>query len=162
MPRKTKSVPSKAPEPSRPEGRPTKYEASYCDSLLSHMALGYSFESFAGRIGVHRDTLYEWLKHHPEFSDAKKVGTEKSRLIWEGMGLRAASGNAPKGFNAAVYIFTMKNKFKWTDRVELSSDPENPMGVSPIERQKIDDILGNVSSIIEEVRAFRDADNATA
>lgn len=113
-------------------GRPTAYDPKYCDELVAHMAGGLSFESFAGTISVGRATLYNWTKAHAEFLDAKNIGTERSRLWWEKVGRAAASGQKVPGFdhkhfNPAVYIFTMKNCFKWTDRVEHTGDPDRPI-----------------------------------
>lgn len=95
--------------------RPSLYKKKYCDELLAHMSEGFSFENFAGLIGVHRDTLYEWTKAHPEFSDAKKRGLDLSLLFWERLGIRAASGEL-KGINPAIFIFTLKNRFGWKDQ----------------------------------------------
>lgn len=95
------------------------------------MEKGFSFESFAGRLRVSRDTIYEWASVHEEFSDAKKAGTELSRLFWENIGVRAASGDTPHNFVSSVYIFTMKNKFKWRDRVEVLD--ENPSKTEPVQ-----------------------------
>ena len=49
-------------------GRPTKYDPKYCEEVIEFMAKGFSFEAFAGHIGAHKDTLYEWVKKYPEFS----------------------------------------------------------------------------------------------
>lgn len=100
-------------------GRPSLYKPEYCKALIDHLASGLSFESFAATIDVNRDTLYEWEKVHPAFSDARKIGTEKSLIFWEKMGLTGALGKI-KGFQPAVYIFTMKNRFRWTDRQETT------------------------------------------
>ena len=31
-------------------GRPTDYKKEYCELLIEHMAAGFSFESFAGKL----------------------------------------------------------------------------------------------------------------
>jgi hypothetical protein len=112
-----------------PGGRPTKYDSKYCDMVIDHMAKGLSFESFAGVIEVSRDSLYEWAKQHREFSDAKKIGTSKSLLYWEQLGLDGATGNNSNGvyyFSASTWIFSMKNRFRWSDRHELSVEEVKP------------------------------------
>lgn len=80
------------------------------------MKQGFSFESFGAEIGVHRDTLYEWVVKHAAFSDAKKLGTLHSMKHWEHEGMRGMWKG--KAFNAAVWIFNMRNRFGWTDKVE--------------------------------------------
>jgi len=127
-PKKSKAVPAAVPDVPRPPGRPSTYRPEHCPALEDHMEKGYSFESFAGTIGVHRDTLYAWEKSHIEFSDAKKVGIEKGRLFWERLSILAAAGKI-KGFNATVWIFTMKNRFEWRDKVEHSGDDAKPIRV---------------------------------
>ena len=114
-------------------GRPTTYEDRFCDLLIDHMTKGYSFESFAAITDTCKDTLYEWVKVHPEFSDAKKRATDKSRLFWEKVGIenivnietmeKDESGSftaVKKSLNSAAWIFNMKNRFKddWKDKHE--------------------------------------------
>lgn len=117
----------------KPVGRPDKYKPEYCQQLVDHMATGMSFESFAANIGVHWDTLYEWCKVHPEFSEAKKEGKCLELKVWENLALCAASGMAPKSKtfmgkvnpqNAAVLIFSLKNKFPklYRDKTEIEAD----------------------------------------
>lgn len=84
------------------------------------MAAGFSYESFAGLIGVCRDTLYHWETIHPIFSDSKKLGKARMLLYFEQMGLDAMKGRF-QGFSAATYIFTMKNKCHWVDKQEVDA-----------------------------------------
>ena len=85
------------------------------------MAQGLSKESFAGDIGVHKDTIYEWADRHKAFSDAIKRGEGKSRIFWEKMGNAGALGRLP-GFNSASWIFNMKNRFGWRDKQEITGE----------------------------------------
>jgi len=117
-----------------PAGRPTKYDPSYCEKLIKHMAQGLSYLSFAGVIEVNPDTMYEWEKKHPEFSEAKKIAFQKGRLAWETMGIAGTVGKTDK-FSAAAWIFNMKNRFKWTDRQEIQVEE------APDEKDKKLDLL---------------------
>lgn len=109
-------------------GRPTLYKPEYCEMVVSHLSQGYSIESFAGLIDVHRDSIYEWKSKHPIFSDSIKRGIDKSLLYWEKLGMAGTLGKI-KGFNPATYIFTMKNRFGWTDR--LATDVNANVSVVP-------------------------------
>ena len=100
-------------------GRPTKYKKEFCQKLIKHMAEGLSFEAFAGEVGVSLDTIYNWAKEHPEFSEAKKTGTSKCRAFWEKMGRNGAGGKL-KGFQGGTWIFNMKNRFSWVDKQEVT------------------------------------------
>lgn len=116
-------------------GRPTLYDEGYCEQLESHMREGLSFESFGGVVGVCKDTLYEWAKVHSEFSDAKKRGESGSRLYWEKLGrdglhnetIKDGDGmTVTRSINATIWIFNMKNRFKWRDKTpeEISEESE--------------------------------------
>lgn len=101
-----------AKKPKARTGRPSSYKPEYAEALIKHMGAGYSFESFAAVVGRNRDTMYEWVKQYPDFSDAKKKGTDLALLYWESLGLLGASGKQ-KGFNVVAWIFNMKNRFGW-------------------------------------------------
>lgn len=117
-------------------GRPTAYDPIYCEQLISHMEQGLSYEAFAGFLGVSKQTLYDWEKANPAFLDAKEIGIQKSRMFWEKLGIDHIlnvsenygkdAGSKSKSLNAAVWCFNMKNRFRWTDRQEISGDPEKP------------------------------------
>jgi len=103
------------------------------------MKQGLSFESFGGVAGVARSTLYEWVKAHPEFKAAKEIGTEASRLWWENTGISGIwnessrdpeGGTHSKSLNSSVWIFNMKNRFGWRDKVEVSGDEKRPLVLS--------------------------------
>ena len=94
-------------------GRPSDYKTEYCQMLVDHMRNLHSFESFAADIGVNRDTLYEWCKVHPDFSDAKKRGRSYLLKGLENVGKGLMTGKI-KG-NVAAWIFYMKNTTSWRD-----------------------------------------------
>lgn len=100
-----------------PGGQPTLYRDEYCKQVIEHMAKGFSFESFAGVIGVCKQTLYNWIDANKEFLDAKKRGFEQSRLFWEGMGINIAQEGTG---NSTAFIFNMKNRFPedWRDKTD--------------------------------------------
>lgn len=84
--------------------------------VIDHMAEGFSFEAFAGLIGVCKKTLYNWLEDNPDFLHAKERGFEASRRFWEKIGINQAKTGEG---SATAFIFNMKNRFKedWNDRV---------------------------------------------
>lgn len=95
-------------------GRPSKYDPAFCDLLEGHFAEGFSYESFAGVVGVSKQTLYDWEKAHPEFLDAKKAHEAKSQFVWEKrLNILASSGEG----NATAIIFGLKNRASdsWRD-----------------------------------------------
>ena len=92
--------------------------------LVEHMEQGYSFETFAAKCDCCVDTLYEWVKVNPEFSEAKKRGTIKSLLFFEKLGVWMADPRVNTArSNVTAWIYQMKcrfNKFGWNP---VSADP---------------------------------------
>lgn len=113
------------------------YRPEYCDLLIEHMSNGFSLEAFAGVVSVGKGTVYLWKDNHPEFKEAHEIGLSRGLLYFEKLGsammkgmLRDKNGNQLK-HDSVVYIFTMKNRFKWSDRPqEIGS--ELPTGVQSI------------------------------
>lgn len=109
-------------------GRPSKFKSKYCQMLIEDMELGYSFEAFAAKIDVNVDTLHEWVKRHPEFSDAKRLAYAKSLRYWEKVGIdnlqttvmRKGNMTITKSLNIRVWELNLKNKFKDWRNLEKS------------------------------------------
>ncbi len=55
-------------------GRPTKYKPEYCEQAYKLCKEGAINPDLAAAFKVHVDTVSEWRKAHPEFSDAVKRG----------------------------------------------------------------------------------------
>lgn len=73
-------------------GRPTKYREEHCDKLIEHLKKGGSLESFAAIIDVNPDTVFEWLKVHEAFSEAKKVGDAHNLNFFERLAISGMTG----------------------------------------------------------------------
>lgn len=114
---------AKAKTEAKTVGRPSKYRPEFCEGIVAHMSQGLSFETYGAIIGVNQDTLHEWCKVHPEFSEAKKAGSLKSQLRYEQMGMAIMAGKIP-GANVTAWIFNMKNRFHWRDQAPLETPPE--------------------------------------
>lgn len=121
-------------------GQPTKYRPEYCQMLIDHMAKGFSYETFGATIGVARATVFNWEKDNPQFLDAKKNAFDLCQIFWEKIGIdhivsvskNVRQGNVSKSvtknLNTGAWIFNMKNRFKWTDRVEVEQiGTQNPI-----------------------------------
>lgn len=111
-------------------GRPSKWDPVFCEMLISHMAEGYSFKSFGGVIDVTEETLHQWKKEKPEFSESYRRGKLKSLLEWEKIGKEGLyeivqkdkDGNINRlKMNARVWETNMRNRFNW-DRKEDASE----------------------------------------
>jgi hypothetical protein len=107
-------------------GQPTKYKPEYCEELVSHMAQGFSLESFAGKIGVCRDSLYAWRDAHPEFSDSIKRGQAASLYAWE---YKLRQSVDDRNINATSIYFALKCRhgYKETTAHEVSGPDGKPI-----------------------------------
>lgn len=59
-------------------GRPTKYKEEYCIQAEKLCKKGFIDVEIADFFEVNVDTIYEWKKKHPKFSDALKDGKRHS------------------------------------------------------------------------------------
>ena len=89
-------------------GRPSKYDPVYCEQVIEHLEQGSGLTSFAARIGVARSTINEWMKAHPEFSDACARARAKCAAWWEDRGRSIALAGGGPGA-ATMAMFGMKN-----------------------------------------------------
>ena len=96
-----------------PIGRPSLYRQEYCEQVVTAMYdEGISLFAFAGLIGVDKDSVYEWIKVHPEFSAAVKRA-HAARLLFLERRLLNSNGKDTIGS-----IFALKNAApdQWQDR----------------------------------------------
>jgi hypothetical protein len=57
-------------------GAPTLYKKEYCEQTRKLCLLGATDKDLADFFAVNEDTIYEWKKVHPKFSDSIKKGKE--------------------------------------------------------------------------------------
>lgn len=112
-------------------GRPTEYRPEMCVKAVDLMRDGASKTEVAAELGVCKQTLYEWIKKHPEFDDAIKKGTDLCESWWERQGRIALR---EEKFSATLWYMNMKNRFRWADKqestVEMSGNLSFADGVS--------------------------------
>lgn len=98
-------------------GRPSKYDAAFCETAEATLAQGYSEAVLAGELGVCIDTITEWKKVHADFSASIKRGRARGAKVWEDRLVKLAEKNEG---NATGVIFALKNRFpeSWRDKTE--------------------------------------------
>lgn len=101
-------------------GRPTKYQgditiqqvitaAEFLRKNPEQFLSGCGIEQLADGIGVCKDTIYEWQKQYPEFSDAiKEWTTARDATLYK----------LAKSLPPAIWIIFSKNMLGWRDRQE--------------------------------------------
>jgi hypothetical protein len=112
-------------------GVPALYKEEYDQLLIQHMSQGYSFESFCATINVGRRTLFDWIDRYESFKEAKSIGHEKAKQVFETVLISKIRGQDTKGINiknsdTACLIFALKTRFKesYSEKIEhsVSSD----------------------------------------
>jgi DNA-binding XRE family transcriptional regulator len=134
-PRNTKKIPA-SEETKALIGRPTKYDPDkMIPAVLEVGASGGSKAEMAVAIDVSRETLYQWMREKPDFSDAIKKAELLSQVWWEKLGKKGAYGEV-NNFNATSFIFNMKNRFRedWRDvrQTEVTGEKGGPVQVEAI------------------------------
>ncbi len=118
--------------------RPTEYTQEHCNTVIEAGKLGKSVAWMASELDVNKDTIYEWAKVHPEFSDALTRAKAHAQRWWEDMG--QVNMLMPQGsgtFNASVWSRSMAARFPedWRENkgVELTGANGGPVQVERIE-----------------------------
>lgn len=99
-------------------GRPTKYDPKYCEMIIDFMSTGQSLIAFADEIGVVDSTLYGWAEKHPDFMRAKKRALHACQRWWEDQARLGLFTDKEQKFSAPTWIFNMKARFGYRDKVE--------------------------------------------
>jgi len=94
-----------------------KERVSACNAVRKHLESGLSQDCF---IDADWDTVERYIKDFPEDFPTEKIAASKrkGRKFWEILGIKGATG-VQANFNAASWIFTMKNKYGWRDKVDI-------------------------------------------
>lgn len=102
-------------------GRPTDYRPEMCETVIACGREGKSKAEIAAALDVTRETIYEWAKRHPDFSDALHRAHDLSLAWWEEKsrtGLEKGSS-----FNAALWKQAVSGRFPlepYRERAEVS------------------------------------------
>lgn len=83
-------------------------------------ANGESVAEVAVKLGIGRTTFYNWVDKYPKFKEAYAQGQFICEAWWMQAGRLGMMGRIAN-VNATLWIFNMKNRFKWRDR----PDPES-------------------------------------
>jgi len=90
----------------------SKYKSGYCEALIDYCSRGFTWSTFAAEIQVSKSTVYDWLKKHKEFAEAKEIAEVKCEQFWEKKGLKPKS----RDFHFGVYKLVMTNRFGYKEK----------------------------------------------
>lgn len=60
--------------------------------LIEHMSQGFDYYTFSHVVDVNQDTLYEWEKHFPIYSEAKKKAFAARSYFVQALNIKCATG----------------------------------------------------------------------
>ena len=145
-------------------GRPSLYDPKIHPKLGYWLAqAGLTDEQIAEEIGIHVDTLYEWRKVHPEFSEALRGGKAtpddevEAALLRRAKGFKYAEGSKEKVAlpDTTACIFWLKNRRPgdWRDKRqhEVTTTSRGPLVIirSETEREQTQSDGGAVPPSID-------------
>lgn len=114
--------------------RPSEYKQEFCEQVIEYGKQGKSLAWIAAELDVSRECIYEWMRVHPEFSDAMSAARNHSQRWWEDAG---QAGMVAPGFNASIWSRSMAARFPddWRESkgVELTGKDGGPMQVSGVD-----------------------------
>ena len=102
-----------------PAGRPSTYDAAYCEQVIECGRNGYSIVQISAEIDVPRATMTRWADEHPEFRAALTRAKELEQAWWERRGVDALDQPV---FQSQVWKTSMQARFRndYTERREHS------------------------------------------
>lgn len=104
-------------------GRPSKYNPDMCLIAEEFLSQGHTKRALAGKLEVHHDTLYEWIKQHKDFSDAVSIGIGKALIRLEEL-CNQKTKNRNSSPDSSMLQFLLKNRFsdEYGDKQEHTLD----------------------------------------
>jgi hypothetical protein len=97
-------------------GRPTTYDPSLGERIVSIMEQGLSLAAAAAECDVHRRRVYDWEQVHPDFAELVQLARVKRQAFLERRLLKAETGAV-----VTSSIFALKNAGPddWRDKQEV-------------------------------------------
>lgn len=98
----------------------SKYDPALCERVVELGAQGKSPAQIAWSLGIDRDTLDNWRKKHPRFSEACKLAKVAEQAWWEDRAQVAAFEPSADN-NGTLIIRSMQARFRedYTERRDL-------------------------------------------
>lgn len=93
-------------------GRPTAYKEEFCDLIIEVGKAGGSVVKMANACGVSKETIYDWARSKPLFSDAFTRARNLSQEWWEDLGQRSMIMEQGSGtFSQSAWSRSMAARF---------------------------------------------------
>jgi hypothetical protein len=120
-------------------GRPTKYHDDIPRLFLEAMNNGDSIVEFAADHDVCVDTIHEWKKVHPEFSEVFIRAKAKGEAFWTKWLRNNLDNNKVNAPLAKLYF---ANRFGWSDKKEIANN--TTIAVSTQTKETVNSVLNSL------------------
>ncbi len=80
----------------RGSGRKKLFQEKFHEELIACMSKGNGLSFFASKIGVSKQTVYNWIRENREFKESFEIAVTAAQSFWESLALnnaRTAKGN---------------------------------------------------------------------
>ncbi len=114
-------------------GRPTKRTPEVIKKIEEVAALDGSVEEMAYYAGIHRETLYQWLKEDKVFSD--RIMELRERPILKAR--QTVVAKVSENYSNAMDYLARKKKLEFSTRSEVSGPDGDPIPLQIINVTKI-------------------------
>lgn len=142
-------------------GRPPDYCPAMCDMVLEFMSEGASVVECARHLKVCRDTIYDWMKKHPDFAKAVKTGRDWSEARNAEIIRMIALGQIPKA-NMEAYKMYMRNTTDWDKNVNTAGVVNQTMNIGNINQVNVlqdksqEELIEYINDIAQDVKGVLD------
>lgn len=97
-------------------GRPSKYTEEIGEEARKQLAKGFTIRATCGLIGIAPDTLYNWIKKYPNFSELVTLGQAQGQAKFEKILMAKISGQRIKDFDPKkcsdpLLMLALKSRF---------------------------------------------------
>lgn len=106
-------------EDANPVGRPSKYDAKFCDTVIEVGEEGGWLSEMAEACDVCRATMDVWAAAHPEFLEALTRAKQKAQAWFERQG---RLGLTAERFNSALWAKQMsaRHRAEYSDKLDMN------------------------------------------
>ena len=144
--------------PAASRGRPSLYDAGYCERVLKLGAEGCGKAEIAAGLSICRKTLNSWIRVHPEFRDAMRRAMDLEYAWWLKTG---REGQFDKTWNATSWALQMRNRFGKCFRerapMETNEEPKDAVNAERL-REEMERKLSRIADAVTEAQVSGPAD----
>ena len=116
------ATPPKPKHELEPKGRPTKFNPKLAEKILNSIRKGLYLEASAAINDINKDTLYRWLRKHPDFSDAvikahgeaERIELNRIKQAAEGYEVIETRTTTDKDGNVTETVVKTSKRREWT------------------------------------------------